>query len=109
MRIQLLTFPGCANAVAARELIERVLASHGAPPTFEELDVQSSSTPEPYRSFASPTILVDGEPVGGLSVRGEACCRLYVDDSGVRLVGLPSEQALRSALAQAGGGYSPPT
>src|SRR5262245_55878604 len=102
MRIQLLTFPGCANALAARELLVRVLGSYGA--AFEEVDVESTATPESYRSYASPTILVDGVPVGGPPVRGGACCRLYVDDSGERLVGLPPERLLRSALARAGDG-----
>ena len=46
MQIQLLTFPGCANAHAARELLVRVLGSHGAG-AFEEVDVASASTPEP--------------------------------------------------------------
>ena len=109
MRIQLLTFPGCAHAPAARELLVRVLSSRGAAAAFEEFDVQSSATPERYRSYASPTILVDGVPVGGHAQPSAACCRLYVDESGERLVGLPSERALRSALARAGAsaGLSP--
>jgi len=101
MRIQLLTFPGCENAAAARELLARVLASSSSGHAFEEVDTHAAGTPEPYRSYASPTILVDGVAVGGDEPRNGSCCRLYVDDAG-RLVGLPSESAVRSALARAG-------
>src|SRR4029077_10439693 len=38
MRIQLLTFPGCANADAARDLLSRLLPSRTGVPGFEELD-----------------------------------------------------------------------
>ena len=98
MRIQLLTFPGCAHAPAARELLARVLAGEGL--AFEEIDTEAPGAPERYRSYASPTILVDGVAVGGGVLGPACCCRLYLDDSG-RLVGLPSEAALRSALDRA--------
>jgi hypothetical protein len=103
MRIQLLTFPGCANAAAARELLARVLRSSGVEHGFEELDTHAAATPEPYRAYASPTILVDGVAVGG-EARATGCCRLYLDDlgnGGRRLAGLPSEHTLRLALAGA--------
>jgi hypothetical protein len=101
MRIQLLTFTGCANAGAARELLSRVLASTGAGPAFEEIDMQSPDAPERYRSYASPTILVDGVAIGGVAAGHGSCCRLYLDDSLRRLVGLPTEGAIRIALARA--------
>src|SRR5215471_3091310 len=96
MRIQLLTFPACVNAAAARALLSRVLATSGNGHGFEEIDTQAADTPEPYRSYASPTILVDGVAVGGGDPRdgswGACCCRLYLDEDG-RLGGLPSETA----------------
>jgi len=108
MRIQLLTFPECVNAAAARELLARVLAAAGIDQAFEEIDTQAAGTPEPYRAYASPTILVDDVPVGDgdphIGTWGDCCCRLYVDEDG-RLSGLPSEAAIRSALARAS---SPP-
>ena len=100
MRIQLLTFEGCANADAARDLLSRVLASSGTAHVFEEVDTQADGTPERYRGFASPTILVDGKAIDDAETPHGSCCRLYRDESG-RLVGLPSEGALRSALARA--------
>ena len=104
MRIQLLMFEGCAQVAAARELLSRVLATSGGAAAFEEVDTGAAGTPERYRAYASPTILVDGEPIGG-AVRHGSCCRLYQDDAG-RLVGVPSEAALRSALARASLGRS---
>ena len=101
MRIQLLTFPGCANAAAARELLVRVLGSSDAAPAFEEVDTQAPATPARYRSYASPTILVNGVAIGGREARHGSCCRLYLDDGGRRLVGVPSEAALRTAVARA--------
>ena len=101
MRIQLLTFPGCANAEAARHLLSSLLPSNGGMPAFEELDTQSPETPEPYRSYASPTILVNGEPVGSPALLGPACCRLYLDESSGKLVGTPPEAAVLAAIARA--------
>ena len=96
MRIQLLSFPGCANAPAARELLARVLAGEGL--AFEETDTEAPGTPERFRSYASPTILIDGVAVGGGAVGPASCCRLYLDDSGRKLVGVPSEAAVRAAV-----------
>ena len=107
MRIQLLTFPGCAHAPAARELLARVLAGQGL--AFEEIDTEAPGAPERYRSYGSPTILVDGIAVGGGALGPASCCRLYLDDSGRRLVGLPSEAAVRAAMAEAGRGRTAAT
>jgi glutaredoxin len=101
MRIQLLTFMGCAHAAAARDLLARVLASTDALHVVEEIDTQAAATPERYRRYGSPTILVDGEPIGGGEAPPEgSCCRLYRDEAG-RLVGVPTESALRAALERA--------
>jgi len=40
-------------------------------------------------------------PIGGGEARHGSCCRLYLDDGGRRLVGVPSEAALRTAVARA--------
>jgi len=101
----LLTFPACVNGAATRQLLLRVLATSGIDHVLEEIDTSAAETPEPYRSYASPTILVDGVAVGGgdphKGTWGGCCCRLYTDEGG-RLGGLPSEAAIRSALARAG-------
>jgi len=76
-----------------------VLSGEGL--AFEEIDIEAPGAPAGYRAYGSPTILVDGVAVGGAERHG-GCCRLYLDDSGRKLAGLPSEAAVLAALAHAG-------
>lgn len=81
MVIQLLYFPECPNVAAAREVLNRALASFPDPPLVTEIDVTDASTPEHLRAWGSPTILVDGADVAGDEVPAGAaaapCCRVY--------------------------------
>jgi mercuric ion transport protein len=97
MKIQLLTFPGCPNAEAARERLRSVLASSGIGSPIEEVDTTGPDTPEPLRGWGSPTVLIDGKDVGGQEAPTGASCRLYRDGDG-RHQGMPSEALLRAAL-----------
>lgn len=97
MRVQLLTFSGCPNAEAARRTLRAVLASAGISASIEEVDTDAPDTPEPLRGWGSPTILIDGKDVGGLQAPSGSGCRLYRDEEG-RLLGMPAEALLRSAL-----------
>ena len=101
MKVQLLTFPECPNAAAARDLLELVLASSGIHAVIEEVDTTAPDTPEPLRGWGSPTILVNGADVAGQDAPGCASCRLYRDEAG-RLHATPPEALLRSALATRG-------
>jgi hypothetical protein len=96
MKVQLLTFPGCPNAVAARELLQRVLTSSGTCASIEDVDTTAPETPEELRGWGSPTILINGHDVAHETPRG-SCCRLYRDAEG-RARGTPDESLLRSAL-----------
>jgi len=99
MKVQLLTFAGCPNSAAAREMLRSVLASAGITEPIEEVDANAAESPESLRGWGSPTILIDGVDVGGQEPAGTSC-RLYRDEDG-RLCGTPSEARLRSALARA--------
>ena len=99
MKVQLLTFAGCPNSAAAREMLRSVLASAGITEPIEEVDAKAPETPESLRGWGSPTILIDGVDVGGQEPAGPSC-RLYRDEDD-RLRGTPSEARLRSALARA--------
>jgi len=100
MKVQLLTFPGCPNAPAARESLRRVLAEMGLPPDFEEIDTSSPATLPELRGWSSPTILVNGRDAGGLEgPAGAGSCRLYRDESGRSHS--PSDALIRGALLKA--------
>lgn len=99
MKIQLLSFPGCPNADAAREALRRALAAAGLPDSFEEVDVTSPGTPEQLRDWGSPTILVDSRDVAGAEPTGPSC-RLY-DGAADGRRGVPADGLIRKALEDA--------
>jgi hypothetical protein len=96
VRIQLLTFPGCPNAEAARATLRAVLASSGIAVDVEEVDTTAPDTPESLRGWGSPTVLIDGVDVEGREPSGPSC-RLYRDEQG-RLHSGPPAARLRRAL-----------
>lgn len=98
MKVQLLSFPGCPNVDAAREMLRSAMASAGIRAPIEEVDTTSPDTPAPLRGWGSPTILIDGRDVGGAEAPTGRSCRIYRDEEG-RLRGTPREVLLRSALA----------
>ncbi len=99
MKIQLLSFPGCPNADAAREGLRRTLIASGLPLRFQEVDVTALDTPEPLRAWGSPTILVDGRDLTGAPPTGPGC-RLY-DGAPDGLRGVPPDDLIRAALDDA--------
>ena len=100
MKVQLLTFPDCPNATAARELVRRVLRSSYPGARIEEVDTSAPEIQDRLRGWASPTILVDGEDIEGQSSPGGSSCRLYRDAAGHRSA-VPPEPVLRAALDRA--------
>ena len=100
VRIQLITFPGCPNTSAARALIERAVADAGVVAAIEEIDTTAPDTPVLLREWGSPTILLNGEDVGGEKGPTGPGCRLYRDESG-RMQRLPAPAILSAALRRA--------
>ncbi len=98
MKVQLLSFPGCPNADAAREALRRSLLAAGLPPRFEEMDVTAQGTPERLRAWGSPTILVDGRDVADAAPTGPSC-RLYPGPEG-GAQGIPPEDLIGKALGE---------
>jgi len=97
MKIQLLTFPGCPNASAARETLRTALVSAGMDANVEEIDLTSRETPEQLRGWGSPTVLIDGIDIAGEQTPSGTSCRLYRDVDG-RLRGVPSQALVLAAL-----------
>jgi hypothetical protein len=93
MRIQLLTFPGCPNAAAARDALREALSLEDLHEDIEEIDVSSSNAPPWARGWGSPTILINSNDVTGAGPSdGDACCRLYP-------AGVPTVLQIRTRLA----------
>lgn len=85
--IDLVYFDGCPNAEAARANL-RVVMSDGS---WREWNLSSADTPERFRRYGSPTVLVDGRDVtGDGGSAGAMACRAD---------GAPSTNVLRTALA----------
>lgn len=100
LRIQIVTFAGCPNAGAARAVVERVLTEAGISVRIDHVDTTDPEVPEPLRSWGSPTILLNGDDVGGESEPKGRSCRLYRDEEG-RISGAPSKALVVAALERA--------
>jgi len=64
--IELVYFEGCPNARTARENIRAAVAeAFSEPVEWSEWDLMAKSTPEDFKRYGSPTVLVDGHDVTG--------------------------------------------
>lgn len=96
-QVTLLYDADCPNAVAARAALREALTRVGREPEWIEYDRRTPGTPERFMGFGSPTILVDGEDVGGEPALASAVsCRVYEADGGFR--GVPPVEAIVTAL-----------
>lgn len=85
--IDLVYFDGCPNADKARASLRAVLVGR----SWREWDLSSADTPEEFRRYGSPTVLVDGRDVTGeAGPTGAMACRAD---------GAPSQEIIRRALA----------
>ncbi|MEP7380601.1 MAG: hypothetical protein ABI910_02890 [Gemmatimonadota bacterium] len=72
--VALVYFEGCPHADEARRRMAQALTAAGLDSRWDEWDTGSPATPEPYRRFGSPTVLVDGTDVaGGVEGSGMGC------------------------------------
>lgn len=77
-KIELLYFPGCPNVDATRDNLEKALKVFSdSPVAFEEINIHDPASPEKYRNWPSPSILVGGEDVEGTPDAEGAACRIY--------------------------------
>ena len=74
--IELVFFEGCPNAEHARENLRTALGSTDGAAAWKEWDLLSESTPERFREYGSPTVLVNGVDVTGEGLGNAAmACR----------------------------------
>lgn len=104
-RIELVYDSDCPNVPAARDALRTACQQAGVEPSWQEWERTDEVTPAHFRTFGSPTILIDGidagSDAGGASEPTAACdaasCRVYRHDDG-RLHGVPSVATLAAAL-----------
>jgi hypothetical protein len=75
MTIDFIYFEGCPNAAEARANLRTALEQAGLPAEWHERDLLAPSTPEAFRRYGSPVVLIDGRDVLGEapSSTGPAC------------------------------------
>lgn len=88
--LELLYFPGCPHVEAARAHLATACRQLNHTTVWTEWDTSAAATPAHRRHFASPTILVNGTPVGNGGPAAERCCVIS---------GSPSVEQLIAALA----------
>lgn len=98
-QIELIYFEGCPNAKRAREnlraALERVGHDSGQ---WSEWNLESAGTPERFKAYGSPTVLVDGLDVTGGAGEGSAMS--------CRADGAPSIDTILRAVQAASSGSS---
>lgn len=72
--IELIYFTGCPHVDAARSRLRAGLLLRQLPVAWREWDTLAASTPEEYRRYGSPTILIDGRDVADLPLEEGARC-----------------------------------
>lgn len=88
--IELVYFEGCPNAETARENLRAALPGG----SWREWNLSSAGTPERFRRYGSPTVLIDGRDVTGEGgATGAMACRAD---------GAPGPEVIRKALAHHG-------
>ncbi len=76
LTIELVYFEGCPNVDVARRNLSEAIASFGESVKWTEWDTDSDSIPELYRTYGSPTVLVNGHDVTGSGGQNQAmACR----------------------------------
>lgn len=101
LEIEFLWFAGCANHVAARRLLDEVVADLAPGVTVRDIDASEPLVATRLRFAGSPTIRVDGIDVDPSFIDpGEYTprCRLYRTDAG--LAGVSERRWIEAALSR---------
>lgn len=68
----------CPNIEAARRRLIEAFGIAGMRSVWSEWEVSDPRAPSHLRTYGSPTILVDGRDIAGLSAeQAQSCCRIY--------------------------------
>ncbi|SRR5258706_8745430 len=98
--IELLWFVDCPNHLAARALIDEVVAELAPASTIRDIDATDPRVAERVRFPGSPTIRVDGRDVQpGFQDPGDYTPRCRVYPNGGRMERIPPRAWIEAALA----------
>ena len=102
LRVELIYDKDCPNIHLARKALLEGFGEAGLAPSWLEWDRKSSESPAHVRLYGSPTILVNGRDVVGITPSGAAdSCRIY--DHGLDgLRGAPPAHTIASVLRSDG-------
>jgi mercuric ion transport protein len=90
--IDLVYFDDCPNAQEARDNLRAAVGAEDRSTRWREWNLSEEATPERFRRFGSPTILVDGRDVTGDGGGSEAMA--------CRADGAPDVEVIRRALSR---------
>ncbi len=83
MRVELIYDADCPNVAATRSLLIKAFTKTGVSARWKEWERSSPRSPAYAQSFGSPTILVDGKDIAGISpTAGTRVCRVYSGGGG---------------------------
>ena len=78
MNVELIYDADCPNVAATRSLLIKAFTRTGVSARWQEWERDSSASPAYVQGFASPTILVHGSDIAGISLApGTRGCRVY--------------------------------
>lgn len=97
MKVELLYDRGCPNVAPTRENLSRALQLEKLPENWTEWEQASPDAPSYVRSFGSPTILIDGRDLAGITPGNGSSCRLYESTKNGR-TGVPSVALIQAAV-----------
>jgi len=84
MNVELIYDADCPNVATTRSLLIKAFTQTGASARWQEWERSSPESPVYAQSFGSPTILVDGKDIAGITpAAGIRSCRVYSDSNGI--------------------------
>jgi hypothetical protein len=108
MIVELIYDADCPNVPDTRSQLIKAFTQTGVSARWKEWERGSPDTPEYARAYGSPTILVDGKDIAGVTpTAGTRACRVYSDGRG-KLGRTPSIEAICAVLLDAARRKKPP-
>ena len=86
LTVELITEATCPNVEAARRVLKKACRNLDLEPQWREWAVDDPARPMHTQGYGSPSILVNGVDVAGVTPDNSACCRIYAGGEGVPAV-----------------------